>query len=60
MDALKTAEYARALYTAHGDRAEAEAAQKMRECEAAGNTQEAQDWQAVRSAIRQLRGPNQA
>ncbi len=60
MDALKTAEYARALYTAHGDRAEAEAAQKMRECEASGNKQEAQDWQAVRSAIRQLRGPNQA
>ncbi|MEX0307814.1 hypothetical protein I5192_05815 [Ruegeria sp. SCSIO 43209] len=59
MDALKTAEYARALYTAHGDRAEAEAAQKMRECEAAGNQQEAQDWQAVRSAIRQIRGPNQ-
>ncbi|RLK10833.1 hypothetical protein [Ruegeria conchae] len=59
MDALKTAEYARALYTAHGDRAEAEAAQKMRESQAAGNQQEAQDWKAVRSAIRQIRGPNQ-
>ena len=60
MDALKTAQYARALYTAHGDRAEAEVAQKMRECEAAGNQQEAHDWQAVRGAIRQIRGPNQA
>ncbi|WP_424833461.1 hypothetical protein [Ruegeria sp.] len=59
MDPLKTAEYARALYTAHGDRAEAEAAQKMRECEAAGNAQEAKNWQAVRSTIRQIRGPNQ-
>ncbi len=59
MDALKTAQYARALYAAHGDRAEAEAAQKMRECEAAGNHQEAKDWQAVRGAIRQIRGPNQ-
>ncbi len=59
MDALKTAEYARALYTAHGDKAEAEAAQKMRECEAAGNASEAQDWEAVRRAIRQIRGPNQ-
>lgn len=59
MDALKTSQYARALYSAHGDRAEAEAAKKMRECEAAGNTQEAQDWLAVRSTIRQIRGPNQ-
>jgi len=56
---MKAAQYARALYSAHGDRAEAEAAQKMRECEAAGNTQEAQDWQAVRQTIRQIRGPNQ-
>ena len=60
MDALKTAQYARALYTAHGDQAEAEAAQKMRECETAGNRQEAKDWQAVRSAVRQIRGPNQS
>ncbi len=59
MDAIKTAEYARALYTAHGDRAEAEAAQKMRECEEAGNPHEARDWEAVRQAIRQIRGPNQ-
>ena len=56
MDAVKTAQYARALYSAHGDRAEAEAAQKMRECEAAGNTQQAQDWKAVRRTIRQIRG----
>ncbi|MES0861031.1 hypothetical protein ABLN87_01585 [Ruegeria sp. SCPT10] len=59
MDALKTAQYARALYSVHGDRAEAEAAQKMRESEAAGNAQQAKDWQAVRSTIRQIRGPNQ-
>ncbi len=59
MDALKTAQYARALYTAHGDRAEAEAAKKMRDSEAAGNRQEAQNWQAVRQTIRQIRGPNQ-
>lgn len=60
MDPLKTAEYARALYSAHGDQAEAEAAKKMRECEAAGNKQQAQDWQAVRQTIRQIRGPNQS
>ncbi|EEX10582.1 conserved hypothetical protein [Ruegeria lacuscaerulensis ITI-1157] len=59
MDALKTAQYARALYSAHGDKAEAEAAQKAREYEAAGNVEEAQNWQAVRASIRQMRGPNQ-
>ncbi|MCX8954487.1 hypothetical protein OU790_13700 [Ruegeria sp. NA] len=59
MDAIQTAQYARALFAAHGDQAEAEAAQKMRDCEAAGNRQEAQDWQAVRQTIRQIRGPNQ-
>lgn len=59
MDALKTAQYARALYSAHGDQAEAEAARKMRECEIAGQTQQAKDWQAVRQTIRQMRGPNQ-
>ncbi len=59
MDALKTAQYARSLYSAHGDRAEAEVAKKMRESEAAGNRQEAQNWQAVRQTIRQIRGPNQ-
>ncbi len=59
MDALKTAQYARALYTAHGDRAEAEAAKKMRECKAAGRAQQARDWQAVRRTISQIRGPNQ-
>ncbi len=60
MDPLKTAEYARALYAAHGDQAEAEAAKKMRDSEAAGHKQQAQDWQAVRQAIRQIRGPNQS
>ncbi|MGR3759925.1 hypothetical protein ACUXV3_07290 [Roseobacteraceae bacterium NS-SX3] len=59
MDAIKAAEYARALYSAHGDRAEAEAAQKMRACEEAGKASEAGDWEAVRRAIRALRGPNQ-
>jgi len=59
MDAVQTAQYARALYHAHGDKAEAEAAQKARECETAGKTAEAEQWQAVRRAIREFRGPNQ-
>ncbi|WP_323783858.1 hypothetical protein [Leisingera sp.] len=60
MDTIKAAEYARALYAAHGDKAEAEAAQKMRSCQEAGKDSEAADWKAVRQAVRALRGPNQA
>ncbi|CRL11802.1 hypothetical protein [Phaeobacter italicus] len=60
MDAIKTAEYARALYSAHGDRAEAEVAQKMRICQESGKTAEAEDWKSVRQMIRSLRGPNQS
>ncbi len=56
----KVAEYARALYDAHGDKAEAEASQKIRECEEANRDDEASDWKAIRQAIRSLRGPNQS
>lgn len=59
LDTLKTAEYARALYAAHGDKAEAEAAQKAVSAKNAGRRAEAEEWQAVRRAIRSIRGPNQ-
>lgn len=60
MDADKIAQQARALYSAHGDKAEAEAAQKAREHEAAGNYEVARDWQAIRAAIREIRGPHES
>ena len=53
------AEYARALYAAHGDKAEAEAAQKMAAAEAAGKADEVEQWRAVRAAVRALRDANQ-
>ncbi|MDW4498541.1 hypothetical protein R5H30_11155 [Sulfitobacter sp. D35] len=59
MDAIKTTEYARALYRAHGDAAEAEAAKRARDCQTSGKTDEAQNWQAIRRTIHELRGPNQ-
>jgi len=59
MDMEKIAQYARGLYDAHGDKAEAEAAQKMNAAEAAGNADEAEQWRAVREAVRALRGSNQ-
>ena len=60
MDAIKISEYAHALYSSHGDKAEAEASRKMRECEEAGQDDNAKDWRAIRQAIRSLRGPNQS
>jgi len=60
MDAMQTAEYARALLNAHGGKAEAEAARKMRENKAAGNSFEADQWEAIRLAIIERRGPREA
>lgn len=59
MDAIKTTEYARALLSAHGDKAAAEAARKMRACQDAGRTDEAEDWKRIRLAISEMRGPHQ-
>ncbi|TBX27539.1 hypothetical protein [Nioella sediminis] len=50
-------QYAHALYNAHGDKAEAEAAQKALSEEEAGNAEEAQKWRAIRGHIKELRGP---
>jgi len=59
MEATKVAEYARALYSAHGDRAEAEAAQRANAALNDQKTSEAETWQAVRASIRRMRGPHQ-
>lgn len=56
MQGKSVSDYARALYDAHGDKAEAEAAQKMRAAEEAGNVGEMEQWRAVREAVRSLRG----
>ena len=59
METKKISEYAHALHQAHGDKAEMEAAQREREHEEAGDTEQAATWRAVRAAIRQLRGAGQ-
>lgn len=51
-------DYARRLYTAHGDRAEFEAAQRARECEDQGRLETAEQWRRIRGRIRLIRGPN--
>ena len=59
MEASKITEYARALYEAHGDKAEAEAAQKAKKHEEAGEEKEAATWRSIRAAISQIRGAHQ-
>ncbi|EEX12627.1 MAG: hypothetical protein ACX93U_14960 [Salipiger thiooxidans] len=60
MDAMQITEYAQALYRTHGDRAEIEAAQKVRESEERGNATQARDWRAIQAAIRSHRGALQS
>ena len=60
MDATKIAEYARQLLDAHGDGAEAEAAQKASGFAAAGDTVQADHWQKIRAAIAEMRGPHRS
>ncbi|MEM7428530.1 MAG: hypothetical protein AAF441_20760 [Pseudomonadota bacterium] len=46
------------LLAAHGDNAEAEAAQRATIADRAGNTGEAEQWRQVRTAVHALRGPH--
>lgn len=55
IDLVKITDYARSLLDAHGDKAEAEAAQRAAAAEQAGETGNAEQWHQVRKAINQLR-----
>ena len=58
IDIVNITERARALLDAHGDKAEAEAAQKAAASKRAGRDDDAVQWNKVREAIHQLRsGP---
>ena len=59
MDTSKVTEYAHALYRAQGNKAEAEAAQRAKKHEDAGDADEAKQWRAVQLAIRELRGAHE-
>ncbi len=60
MDMIKATEIAQALYNAHGDKAEWEAAQLEKQFKNEGNEDEAENWRSIRGRIRRIRGPNQA
>lgn len=57
MSSANIDDYAQRLYSAHGDRAEYEAAQRAKDSDAKGDTRAAQQWRKVREAICQMRGP---
>ena len=57
MNEVEIHRYATSLYHAHGDAAEAEAAQKARGLEESGNRAEAADWRRIRAVIAGMRGP---
>ena len=46
------------LLAAHGDKAEAEVAQRATAADEAGNSDEAEQWRKVRTALNALRGPH--
>ncbi len=58
MSGVDIQEHARKLYEAHGDKAEHEAAQKASQARDAGDSTLAEEWQKVREAIHELRGPH--
>jgi hypothetical protein len=49
-------DYTKRLMEAHGDKAEAEAAQKTREFELQKDAEQAEVWRRIRTTIRELRG----
>ncbi len=58
MQSSDVIDYARRLYEAHGDTAEAEAAKKAHDCLDNNDREGADDWQRIRATIRTLRGAN--
>ena len=58
-DMMTVSQHAHALYRAHGDKAEPEAAKRERQAAKEGRTAEAEDWRRIRASIRQIRGANQ-
>ena len=51
-------DYARQLLEAHGEMAVVEAAQKARNFEEKGETEEAETWRGIETALKQMRGPH--
>jgi len=55
MQATQIIDYAQRLYRAHGKQAEYEAATRQQECEKRGDKEQAETWNRIRLAIREIR-----
>lgn len=60
MDMKQVHDFARKLVEAHGERAEVEAAAKLRAAEDAGDKQEVENWTRIRAAVRERRGAHES
>lgn len=57
MNAVEIQAHARKLKDAHGTAALAEASEKLREYEAAGDKAQAGDWKRIQAALRTMKDP---
>ncbi len=57
MQAVEIQDHARKMMAAHGPKAVAEAAQKAKSYEDAGDKEQAKDWRRIEAALRQMQGP---
>ena len=57
MNAMEVQTHAQKLYAAHGAKALAEAADKVRQFEKTGDTLQVKDWRQIEAALRNLKGP---
>lgn len=57
MNAIEAHTHAQKLFAVQGPKALAEAAEKVRQFERAGDTAQVQDWRQIEAALRNLKSP---
>jgi hypothetical protein len=57
MNAMEIQNHAQKLYTARGQNALAEAAEKVRQFEKTGDSAQVQDWRQIETALKNLSSP---
>ena len=58
MNAMEAQTQAQSLFAAHGPKALAEAAEKVRQFERSGAAAEARDWKQIEAVLRNLKAPH--
>ena len=57
MNAMEAQTHAQKLFAAHGPKALAEAAEKVRQFQRTGDVAQVQDWRQIETALRNLKSP---